>query len=198
MTFSRPKFRRGAVRTAMVLSGAVSAVLVLVATGVRAQAPQQQTISPSNFSLDFTVAEIMDAMVMSSAQILWDAVSVDVTEKGTIEKIPKTDEDWEKVRWAAITLAEATNVISIPGRKIAPPGTKSENPDAELTPEQIQKLYDSQFPAFVAHAKVLNATAMQAVKAIDARNVDGLSEAGGAIDEACESCHLQFWYPNQK
>lgn len=197
MTFSRPKFRRGAVRTAVVLSGAVSAVLVLMASGVRAQAPQQ-TISPSNFTLDFTVAEIMDAMVMSSAQILWDAVSVDVTEKGTIEKIPKTDEDWEKVRWAAITLAEATNVISIPGRKIAPPGTKSENPDAELTPEQIQKLYDSEFPAFVAHAKVLNATAMQAVKAIDARNVDGLSEAGGAIDEACESCHLQFWYPNQK
>ena len=196
MTFSRPKFRRGAVRAAVTLAGAVSAVLVLTATGVRAQAPQN--ISPSNFTLDFTVAEIMDAMVMSSAQILWDAVSVDVTEKGTIEKIPKTDEDWEKVRWAAITLAEATNVISIPGRKIAPPGTKSENPDAELTPEQIQKLYDSQFPAFVAHAKVLNATAMQAVKAIDARNVDGLSEAGGAIDEACESCHLQFWYPNQK
>jgi cytochrome c556 len=195
MTFRRPKTRRVAMRSAAVLAGAVPAVLVLMATGVRAQAPQN--VPTTNFTLDFTVAEIMDAMVMSTAQVLWDAVSVDVTEKGTIEKIPKTDEDWQKVRWAAVTLAEATNVLSIPGRKIAPPGTKSENPDAELTPEQIQKLYDSEFPAFVAHAKVLNAAAMEAVKAIDARNVDGLSEAGGTIDAACESCHLQFWYPNQ-
>ena len=195
MIFSRWNTRRVGMRTAAVLAGAVPAALVLVATGVRAQAPQN--LNMSNFTLDATVAEIMDSMVMSTAQVLWDAVSVDVTEKGTIEKIPKTDEDWEKVRWAAVTLAEATNVLAIPGRKIAPPGTKSENPDAELTPEQIQKLYDSEFPAFVAHAKVLHATAMQAVKAIDARNVDGLSDAGGAIDEACESCHLQFWYPNQ-
>jgi cytochrome c556 len=39
---------------------------------------------------------------------------------------------------------------------------------------------------------------MGALRAIDAHDIDGISEAGGTIDEACESCHLQFWYPPQK
>jgi len=37
-----------------------------------------------------------------------------------------------------------------------------------------------------------------ALKAIDARNAEELSNAGGEIDAACESCHLTFWYPNEK
>ena len=63
---------------------------------------------------------------------------------------------------------------------------------------QIQALIDRQRPSFVAHAQILHAAAMEAVHAIDAHNLDGISEAGGAIDAACESCHLQFWYPNQQ
>jgi hypothetical protein len=39
---------------------------------------------------------------------------------------------------------------------------------------------------------------MQAVAAVDARNIDQASEVGGAIDEECEWCHLQFWYPEQR
>jgi cytochrome c556 len=53
-------------------------------------------------------------------------------------------------------------------------------------------------PAFVAHAHVLHEAAMEALRAIDAKSVDGISEAGGTIDAACEGCHLQFWYPNQE
>ena len=44
---------------------------------------------------------------------------------------------------------------------------------------------------------LIDATAL-ALKAIDAKNAAGLSDAGGEIDAACESCHLTFWYPNQK
>ena len=146
----------------------------------------------------FSIEEIMESIVMPAAQAIWDAVAVDVTEQGTIEKKPETDEDWEKLRWQAVTLVEATNLLVIPGRTAAHPGAKSENPGSELEPEQIQALLTKQRPSFIAHAHVLHETAMQALRAIDARNIDGISEAGGAIDEACESCHLQFWYPNQK
>jgi len=146
----------------------------------------------------FSIEEIMESIVMPAAQAIWDAVAVDVTEKGTIEKKPQTEEDWEKLRWQAVTLVEATNLVVIPGRKAAHPGAKSENPGAELEPEQIQELLDKQRPAFIAHAHVLHEAAMEALRAIDARNIDGISDAGGTIDAACESCHLQFWYPNQK
>jgi hypothetical protein len=94
--------------------------------------------------------------------------------------------------------AEATNELIVPGRHAAPSGTKSANPDAELEPAEIEKLLASERPAWIAHAQVLHVTAMQALTAVDARDIDKISEAGGAIDEACESCHLQFWYPEQQ
>ena len=51
---------------------------------------------------------------------------------------------------------------------------------------------------FASRARgLVDATAL-ALKAIDTKNVEGLSDAGGAIDEACENCHLTFWYPNEK
>lgn len=152
----------------------------------------------NGYIAQFSIEEIMEAIVMPAAQAIWDAVAVDVTEKGTIEKKPQTEEDWEKLRWQAVTLVEATNLVVIPGRRAAHPGAKSENPGAELEPEQIQELLDKQRPAFIAHAHVLHEAAMEALRAIDARSIDGISDAGGTIDAACESCHLQFWYPNQK
>jgi cytochrome c556 len=151
----------------------------------------------NGYIAQFSIEEIMESIVMPSAQAVWDAVAVDVTEKGTIEKKPQTEEDWEKLRWEAVTLVEATNLLIVPGRRAAHPGAKSENPGAELEPEQIQDLLSKQRPAFIAHAHVLHEAAMEALRAIDARNIDGISDAGGTIDAACESCHLQFWYPNQ-
>ena len=38
---------------------------------------------------------------------------------------------------------------------------------------------------------------MVAVKAVDARSTMALSDAGNGIDEACEKCHLKYWYPNE-
>jgi cytochrome c556 len=152
----------------------------------------------NGYIAQFSIEELMESIVMPAAQAVWDAVAVDVTEKGTIEKKPQTEEDWEKLRWQAVTLVEATNLLVMPGRRAAHPGAKSENPGAELEPAQIQELLDKQRPAFIAYAHVLHEAAMQAVRAIDARNIDGISDAGGTIDSACESCHLQFWYPNQK
>jgi cytochrome c556 len=109
-----------------------------------------------------------------------------------------TDEDWAKLRSTAVTLAESANLLIVQGRRVAPPGTKSENPDAELQPEQMQALIAKNRPAFVAHAHVLHEAAMEALRAVDARKLDGISDAGGTIDAACEGCHLQFWYPNQQ
>jgi hypothetical protein len=177
---------------------AVAASLLGLVGGVARSQPEAVGPDSNGYIPLLTVIEIMESIVMPTAQIVWDAVGVDVTEKGSIEKKPQTDEEWASLRAAAVTLVEAANVLIIPGRHAAPPGTKSENPDSELTPEKIDALLAQQRPAWVAHAQVLHGAAMEALKAIDARNIDAISEAGGTIDGACEGCHLQFWYPDQK
>ncbi len=161
---------------------------------------QTRTMQPDKdgFIPDISIAEIMESIVMPAAQAVWDAVGVDVTEKGEIEKKPESEEQWAALRAAAVTLLESTNSLTVPGRHAAPPGAKTANPDAELSPEKIDALLAQQRPAWVAHAQVLHAAAIQALAAVDARNLDAITEAGGTIDEACESCHLQFWYPDQQ
>jgi len=170
----------------------VVAALALTALGTGVELYAQ---GGGDFNPKITIVEIMDAMVMPNAQIVWDAVSYDVTDKG--EKItgPKTDEDWQKVRWAAVTLAESANNLMVPGRAVNHAGVKPG--EGELAPEQIQKLIAANRPAWVAHAKVLYEAVAETLKAIDAKDIEKISDAGGTIDSACESCHLQFWYPEQ-
>jgi len=181
------------IRTVVVMAAALGAFGSVAGAQVRPTQPDKDGFIP-----DISIAEIMESIVMPAAQAVWDAVGVDVTEKGEIEKKPQNEEQWAALRASAVTLLESTNSLTVPGRHAAPPGAKSENPDAELTPEKIDALLAQQRPAWVAHAQVLHAAALQALAAVDARNLDAITEAGGTIDEACESCHLQFWYPNQQ
>ena len=36
------------------------------------------------------------------------------------------------------------------------------------------------------------------MQAVDAKDKDKLFKAITGIDKACESCHLHYWYPNDK
>ena len=145
-----------------------------------------------------TVKEIMDSVVDPNADVLWDSVSTTISREGTVENKPRTDEDWARIRRSAVTLVEATNLLVIEGRKIAPDGHKSEYPGIELEPEQMQKLMDGDRESWTRYAHVLHDKAMVALKAIDAKSVQGLMDAGEGIDEACENCHKHYWYPDQK
>jgi hypothetical protein len=151
--------------------------------------------SSGDFLPRITIVELMDSIVMPSAQVVWDAVAYEVTAEGETITGPKTDEDWQKLRWSAIELAESANNLIVPGRAVNLPGAVAA--EGELQPQEIEQLIDTERAAWVAHAHVLYEAAMQAVNAIDARDPDQVSEAGGSIDAACESCHLQFWYPEQ-
>jgi hypothetical protein len=166
---------------------------------VEAQTSAGVTPDADGFIPRASIIEIMDAMIMSSADVLWNAVGVSVTENGIIENKPETDEDWARLRYSAITMAEAANALLIQGRDVAPPSMPAAEPsDPSLSPDEIEALIAANWPAWVGHAHVLEAAAQQAIEAIDAHDTDRLSEAGGTIDAACESCHLQFWYPETR
>jgi len=174
------------------------AVLVVLcgscATQQPAQAPQQE----AEYRLTATVKDLMDSMVDPGADFLWGAVETVVSAKGTEEKMPRTDEEWKEVRRHAIMLLEATNALQIPGRKVARPGEKAEDPKVELAPEQIEELINKDRAAWIKHAHGLHDATMQAFAAIEAKDPEKLLDVGNAIDEACEKCHLQYWYPNEK
>jgi hypothetical protein len=152
----------------------------------------------AQLSRSATIRDIMDSMVDPSADFMFESVREIWDETGIHKIAPQTDEDWAMVRRHALVLLEAPNLVTMEGRKVAGAGEKAEYPEAELQPEEIQKLIDADRPSFIRRAKRLQDSAAAALEAIDAKDEDALFKSLVSIDHACENCHLHYWYPNDK
>jgi hypothetical protein len=163
------------------------------------------TRAAAQFHLTATIQDLMEGQIDPSADALWDSVAYIATTAGIEDRKPRTDEEWKTVRTSAVTLIEATNLLSMPGRRVAadaqasghalsgpPPGL------GELTHTEIQQRVESTHEGFEQFAHGLQDAGLKALAAIDAKDPQGLMDAGGAIDAACEACHVTYWYPNQQ
>jgi hypothetical protein len=127
-----------------------------------------------------------------------EAVSSETTANGVKEQQPRTGQEWQAVRRHALVLIEAARLLGAPGRAVAKPGKPLE--DAHVagisSGPDIQTHIDATAPLFKARAAELKDSAQAALAAIDARDPARLLAAGGKIDQACERCHMVYWYPN--
>ena len=169
------------------------ATLALAACAPRTGEVTQPTQPPQQYRLTATIQDLMDGIIDPSADVLWDSVAYIASSKGIEDRQPRTDAEWKAVRKSAITLIEAANLLSMPGRSVAPAQVSG-----GLTPAEIQQRIDSSHDAFVQFARNLQEAGLQALAAIDSRNAEGLMDAGGRIDAACEACHVTYWYPNER
>ena len=161
------------------------------------RAPQSPPKQESPLRPTASIKDIMDSIVDPSADGIWESVATIVSAAGTEERRPRTDKDWAEQRRNAVRLVEASNLLLMEGRQVASPGDKSENPNIELEPPQIQELIDKDREAWIKLAHGLHDAAVPALKAIDSKNAEALLDSGEGIDQACENCHLKYWYPNQ-
>jgi microsomal dipeptidase-like Zn-dependent dipeptidase len=114
-----------------------------------------------------TVDELMDHVITPAAEIYWGAVSIIVDFDGITENFPRTDEEWERVRGAALALAESGNLLMIAPRA----------PDSGDWLRLSAELID----AGVAAAEVASA-----------RDVDGVFDLSERIYNVCQACHEQY------
>jgi hypothetical protein len=154
----------------------------------------------SPFKVANSIQDIMRHQIDSAADGLWESVSTTMTEAGVEEKRPQTDEEWFELRSHAITLMETANLLNMAGRKVLLPGQTLEDEGIEgvLSAAEIQARIDADRAQFVQFTHLLHDVSAQMLKAVDARDVQGVFDAGAALYTACESCHMTFWYPNQK
>jgi hypothetical protein len=146
-----------------------------------------------------SVKELMRDMLDPASDNIFDAVGTVVTGKGRVEKGPKTDADWEKIRIGAVTLAEGVYLLKIP-RPFAPPGDEnnSTGPDAaELSPAQITAKVEADPVEWNARIEALRNVGLQTLDIVKRKDVEELWDAGLNLDEACENCHKSYWYPGE-
>ena len=163
-----------------------------------AAAPAAAAPPPPEYVPTATVKDLMQSVVDPNADVVWLAVTTVQSAKGTIETRPKNDEEWTKVRHGAIALTEASNLLMVPGRHVARPGEKSDTPGVELEPSEMEALITKDLGAWRKRAHGLHEAGVAALQAIDAKDANKLFEVGEQIERACEGCHSQYWYPNEK
>jgi hypothetical protein len=186
---------------------AATLMLALAGCGPRGQAvaAPTPTLTPlaapaSPFKVSLSLHDVMTAVVDPAADALWASVASVTTKAGTEEHRPRSEDDWNALRLHAVRLAESANLLVIDGRPVVLPGRTLDDAGVPgvLDAAGVQQAIAANRPGFITAAQALHAAAAQALSAIDARNVEGLSSAGSSIDQACERCHLVYWYPNAR
>ncbi|MBO9579937.1 MAG: hypothetical protein J7498_03515 [Sphingobium sp.] len=153
------------------------AVLLLGACGTKATqgnaaAPAATTASGdgSHLPADFArlpMKEFMGHVMQNGGEGVWRWQGFVADEKGERSLFPKDDKEWEEAESGALTLAELTNLLLMPGRRID----------------------DPKWDAAVAGVRAL---ALKAATAAEKHDKDAFFAVGGELDEACDECHKQF------
>jgi hypothetical protein len=85
-------------------------------------------------------------------------------------------------------------------RPFAPPGDEnnSTGPDPEeLSPEQITAKLKADPVLWNAKIEQLRNVGLEVLEIVKNKNASELWDACDNLDAACESCHVQFWYPGE-
>jgi hypothetical protein len=183
------------VRTSKRNLPALSLSLVFGISSCSPKAPMSAVAIPPQADATATIQEIMAGKIDPAADALWGSVAFIESPSGTEDRRPRTEAEWRAVRTDAVSLLDATKLLRFPGRLVkygnALPG------HGELPTAEIQRRIDANHESFVQFVGLLQDAGFKALNAIDAKDAQGLMNAGGVIDEACEACHVTYWYPNQ-
>jgi cytochrome c556 len=145
--------------------------------------------------------DLMKTIVAPQTQVVWDIGNKAMDDEGNPDASKLKPADWAKiaaaagkVKQASQTLARADKIMAAgPGQKIDGEG----NADA-FGAKDVQKVLDANPKVFRAFAQQLAVSMDGVIASTQTKDAKKLADVSGGLDEVCEACHKQFWYPNQK
>jgi|KBSSwiStaDraftv2_1062776.scaffolds.fasta_scaffold325387_2 hypothetical protein len=146
-----------------------------------------------------SVKELMDGMIDPASDFVFDSIGTIINKEKITEIQPRTDEDWNRIKVGAITMAEGVYLLKVP-RRFAPVGDEnnSSGPEAEeLSPAQITAKLEKDPVLWNAKIEALRNASLEVLEIVKKKDVNALWGACEDLDAACENCHLEFWYPGE-
>jgi len=147
-----------------------------------------------------SVKQLMADFIDPSADYIFDAVATVVTKGKVVETVPRTDADWDKVRMGGVMIAEGAYLLKVP-RPFTPPGDEnnSTGPEPEeISPAQIKAKLEKDPVLWNAKIEALRNVGLEVMDIVRRKDANELWDAAENLDQACENCHLEFWYPGEK
>ena len=168
----------------MRLSGFLIALVGFTMVGCGSSAPSESAAPASaapaaapTTKVEGTLAQVMQGILFPNSNIIFDAQNNDPVAKA--KKVESATGNpyggWLEVENAAISLAEAANLLQIPGRLCS--NGKPTPMDQSDWPGLVQGLRDA---------------AQASYKAAQSKNMDNIVDASGTLTEACAACHDKY------
>lgn len=123
--------------------------------------------SDAPYLTDLPMRPWMQRVMQTAADNVWAWQGYVSDEKGFRDLFPKNDEEWKKAENASLLLADVTNNVLIPGRRIDEP----EWDKAALN---------------------VRAIALKAAAAANRKDQAGYEKATGQLYDACQACHVRY------
>ena len=117
--------------------------------------------------------QLMNWIIDANADVIWGAAGTITTMEGVEDLAPTTQEGWDAVRNAAATLAEAGNLLMMPGHSRA---------GADWN--EI--------------AQGLTTTAVALIDAAERKDDEAVFDYGGQLYNVCVACHQLYILPESQ
>lgn len=146
-----------------------------------------------NYDTTYTIQELMATLFDPAVIVLWNP-SDEFNEDFTF-KIAQDDETWDRLRNNAVILAEAANLINVPGRK----ANDRREPKGEvvMSGPEIEQLIRERPEAWRAFSQAMAQVANEYYQAALERNSAAYEwdppGLGAKLEALCAACHQQFW-----
>ena len=114
-----------------------------------------------------SVKQIMKGIVGPAATVIFNSVGASITAKGVEEWAPKTNAEWEAVGNSAAAIVESGNLLLMGNRVV----------DTGDWIKMSQAMIDG---------------GKEALKAVAAKNAEGVLASGEPINTSCDTCHERY------
>ena len=141
-------------------------LMVSVALMVASCAADAPTGPP--FRTDATVRMLMAHMVDPAADLVWDAVGTIIDNSGENHWEPETEEDWIAVRYGAMSIIEAGNLLMMDTR----------------ARDQAQ---------WIQMSEAMMDAGMLMFQAAESEDPDLVFALGEDVYNSCNNCHSVYW-----
>ena len=148
-----------------------------------------------------TFHEVMKDKVDKNADELWDISNAAIGDAAGIDPAKMTDERWAQIEAKATAVQQAAlEIATMDPLVAAKPGVKisDEGIPGGHTAAMVQERFDKDPQKL---RDLANALARHTGDLATAARAHDAAKAGPLIDQldgVCESCHLEYWYPDQK
>jgi hypothetical protein len=172
----------------------VSSAIAIAAIGVAALSACKKEAAAAPLDVRAT----MQDRVNPAMTAIWDVGNNALDDNGGLDPALLDDAKWAIIAGNADKLAAAGTAISNAGSFVSAAADNSTVGEGEITMAAVQQHVDGNPDGLKQMGAALADSATRLATAARARDAKTAGDLISGMDQVCESCHLEFWYPEQK